>query len=342
MDKNYFIASAIVIIALATTARAQSDRVDPNLDNPNPRLSNPNPNLGSPNPHLDDPNPNLNSAQPGSGGSNVNPTMKPDNAQPFGNPNVGQGVMNGPNNVTTPQNVSGAAAVDNNWRMVNHNGRWWYWTPDNAWLYRNGNGWMAYKGRGTARRNLAERNLYNQQRRVGYRGAARFNAEAQGTNDPLIGDRSTLNGRASVRGGANFTEGTATFNGTRPPLPTALELQRFQSQQQNLNMPYGGTMGGARNQTAPVGGGATRTNTFGTSPSALGSPGNPNAVPQSTPGSPGNPRAVPQTAPGNTGNTAEFGGASPTGGVGTAPGASGVGGTGSTTGGTAGASGSGG
>lgn len=342
MGKSYPFISAVVWSVLALAAWAQTNHVDPNLDNPNPNLLNPNPNLGSPTPHLDDPNPNLNGTLPSSSGSALNPLMQPRNAQPFGNPNVGPGVVDDQGTAMTPQNLNGAAAVDNNWRMVNHNGRWWYWTPENTWLYRNGNGWMAYKGRGTARRNLAERNLYNQQRRVGYRGAARLNAEAQGTNDPRFGDRSTLNGRASVRGGANFTEGTTTFNGTRPPLPTALELQRFQSQQQNLNMPYGGTTGGARNQTAPVGGGATRTNTFGTSPSALGSPGNPNAVPQSTPGSPGNPRAVPQTAPGNIGNPAEFGGARPTGGVGTAPGTSGVGGTGSTTGGTAGASGSGG
>ena len=25
-----------------------------------------------------------------------------------------------------------------------HNGRWWYWTPSNTWLYRRGDQWMAY------------------------------------------------------------------------------------------------------------------------------------------------------------------------------------------------------
>jgi hypothetical protein len=314
MGRSYLVYCAVVSSVLTANAWSQTDRVDPNLDNPNPSLTNPDPNLGDPNPHLNDPNPNLNATQPDSGGSNVNPTMQPDNAQPFGNPNVGQGVMNGQNNAATPQNLSGAAAVDNNWRMVQHNGRWWYWTPENNWLYRRGDEWMAYHGRNTARDNLANRNFNNQRQRVGFRG--------DGTMDPR------LNGGAAVRGGTNYSNGTTTFDGTRPPLPTALELQRFQAQQQTLNTPYGGTMGGARNQTAPLGGGTTRANTFGTAPGGLGSPGNPNAVPQANPVSPGNPSAMPQTAPGNTGNPATSGGASPAGGVGTAPGTSGVGGAG--------------
>jgi hypothetical protein len=39
------------------------------------------------------------------------------------------------------------------WRVVNQNGRWWFWSPDNSWLYYNGGsnngnkrGWVAYRG----------------------------------------------------------------------------------------------------------------------------------------------------------------------------------------------------
>jgi hypothetical protein len=46
----------------------------------------------------------------------------------------------------------GFAAED--WRVVNQNGRWWFWSPDNFWLYYNDgsnnngnkNGWVAYRG----------------------------------------------------------------------------------------------------------------------------------------------------------------------------------------------------
>jgi hypothetical protein len=30
------------------------------------------------------------------------------------------------------------------WRVVNQNGRWWFWTPENRWLYYNADGWAAY------------------------------------------------------------------------------------------------------------------------------------------------------------------------------------------------------
>jgi hypothetical protein len=30
------------------------------------------------------------------------------------------------------------------WRLVNQNGRWWFWTPENRWLYYNADRWVEY------------------------------------------------------------------------------------------------------------------------------------------------------------------------------------------------------
>jgi hypothetical protein len=361
MGKAILFSGVIMGAIVASTAWSQTNATDfngtnpdggtsggQNLGDPNPNLGNPDPRLDDPNPNLGDPNPHLGGANPTGSGSNLNPTMNDNSASPFGASNVRRGDVNA-QGMNNSQNISGSAAIDNNWRMVQHNGRWWYWTPENTWLLRRGNQWEPFQSRADARRTYSgqtfngQRQPFNgqpngQRQRVGYRGDGTFDAQAgtQGTADPRFNDRAAWNGnaRTNVRGGTgtNFSDGSradgsATFNGTRPPLPTGAELQRFQAQQQNLAAPYGGTMGGARNQT-PLGGGATRSGTFGTGTGGVGSPGNPSAIPQS--------------APGNTGNPATSGGATATGGIGTAPGTSGVGGTGGTTGGGAGAGGTGG
>jgi hypothetical protein len=31
------------------------------------------------------------------------------------------------------------------WRYRWHNGKWWYWTTENRWVYRNGNQWTNYE-----------------------------------------------------------------------------------------------------------------------------------------------------------------------------------------------------
>lgn len=65
---------------------------------------------------------------------------------PNGNPNVGLGSSKG--QITQP--LTGKAAANtiangaNNWRMVNQNGQWWYWTTGNNWLYYNGTSWLHY------------------------------------------------------------------------------------------------------------------------------------------------------------------------------------------------------
>jgi len=46
-----------------------------------------------------------------------------------------------------PANAAGAALVNpsgDQWRYRWHNGHWWYWTPENRWVYRNGNQWTSY------------------------------------------------------------------------------------------------------------------------------------------------------------------------------------------------------
>lgn len=53
------------------------------------------------------------------------------------------------------------------WRLVNHNNRWWYWTPDETWLYRNDNRWNPYRNRSTTLRQNRAQQRYS----TGYRGA---------------------------------------------------------------------------------------------------------------------------------------------------------------------------
>jgi hypothetical protein len=43
-----------------------------------------------------------------------------------------------------------AAANPNQWRYVQHNGQWWYYTPQNSWMRWNGSAWAphTYSGYG--------------------------------------------------------------------------------------------------------------------------------------------------------------------------------------------------
>jgi opacity protein-like surface antigen len=36
-------------------------------------------------------------------------------------------------------------AQASDWRQVWHGGHWWYWTPQNSWLYWTGSAWTAYQ-----------------------------------------------------------------------------------------------------------------------------------------------------------------------------------------------------
>lgn len=238
-----------------------------------------------------------------------------------------------------------ADATANDWRMVQHNGRWWYWTPNNSWLYRNGDRWTAYVPRNESQYRGSAAVDRTQRYQAGYRGDTQVQGDArvqagagqplgQTQIDPRTGQPTTLGTNANTPG----------FAAPRPIAPTANELQGFYQQQGLRATPYGGTTGGAMNQT-PLGGGATRSGTGATGPATFGtpqtnvpgaspitnSPGNPGAV-----GSPGNPAAA---GTGAAGAGTGAGGTTPASGAGGTGGVSGAGSTG-VSGGTGGASGS--
>jgi hypothetical protein len=35
-----------------------------------------------------------------------------------------------------------------NWRLCLDNGRWWYWTPQNSWMYYDNGNWVNYNAGG--------------------------------------------------------------------------------------------------------------------------------------------------------------------------------------------------
>jgi hypothetical protein len=70
------------------------------------------------------------------------------NVAPGGSPNAGLGSVNGRITGQVNPNAAQAAQLNNananNWRTVNQNGQWWYWTPGNYWMYYSGNTWSRY------------------------------------------------------------------------------------------------------------------------------------------------------------------------------------------------------
>lgn len=64
--------------------------------------------------------------------------------QALGNPGMTQTPGEGPN-AGVAANPSG-----DQWRFRWHNNNWWYWTPENRWVYRNGNEWTNYEPAVTA------------------------------------------------------------------------------------------------------------------------------------------------------------------------------------------------
>jgi len=303
-------AAAIVIAAVFPTF-AWSQAADPTL---NQRTANPTSDLGTSN--------------PSASGTAANPTLGTNRGAMDAQQTSpeGQQVQASPGGTTS--DMDDATADD--WRMVMHNGRWWYWTPNNSWLYRSGDRWMAYIPRNGPQYSGSAAVDRTQRYQAGYRGAIQVQGDTRqqgGTGqalgntqpDPRTGQPTTLSTNANTPG----------FEATRPIAPTASELQGFYQQQGLRATPYGGTTGGARNAT-PLGGGATRSGTGATGPATFGtpqtnmpgaspitsSPGNPGAI-----GSPGNPAAS-----GAAGTGA--GGTTPAGGAGGTSGTSGAGGAG--------------
>ena len=61
-----------------------------------------------------------------------------------GNPGVTRAPIAG-------ENAGGAANQSSDqWRYRWHGGKWWYWTRENRWIYRNGNEWANYEPAVTA------------------------------------------------------------------------------------------------------------------------------------------------------------------------------------------------
>ena len=154
-------------------------------------------------------------------------TFNPNQARPNNNLQQGGSGVGGANQQTndnlatgrtgatsSEQAINSQSPVNNDWRMVNYNGRWWYWTPDNNWLYQQNNQWQPYNGP------LAGRNaqLFNGRRvQAGYRGTDNLNAGAT-TNQ-------NLNSPAT---NSNVNSGAAANAAIRPNAPTETELRRFQ------------------------------------------------------------------------------------------------------------------
>ena len=169
-------------------------------------------------------------------------------------------IENQPNVATVPGNARPLQAADiADWRMVQHNGRWWFWMPYERWLYYHNNNWVPY----TPQQPLAERGQFQQRQRVGYRGDTRFDERAN------LGERA-VQGSTTFRSQADFDRragAPGAIPGQRPILPTLDQLQQFQQQQlvptdamrpgapgaQRFGPGQPGAAGGA-GTTAPVGG----------------------------------------------------------------------------------------
>jgi hypothetical protein len=88
----------------------------------------------------------------------------------------------------------GYAAED--WRLVFHGGRWWFWTPNETWMYRREGQWKDYPAGGR----VAVRGQTGTQYGASYRGP---NAESQNaveshtTANPALNSRSSLSGQTA-------------------------------------------------------------------------------------------------------------------------------------------------
>jgi hypothetical protein len=100
-------------------------------------------------------------------------------------------------------------AANENWRMVNHQNRWWYYHPNNSWSYYQGGRWNAWQEPGrqlsTAQPGANQPNRYQS----GYRGLA----PSDNRNNILIPD---TNNPAGNLGPAPARGGTLPGNGTLP------------------------------------------------------------------------------------------------------------------------------
>jgi hypothetical protein len=311
------------------------------------------------NPAASSPGGSLGTANPVTSGTPDNPNLETTDVNPLDararDTDLATDPINDPQPVGTalPTMQSMTTATrqpvhSNDWRLVAHNGVWWYWTPSNTWLYYRNSQWNAYVPGDVRRQQVRESRIRARERYgVGYRGSAAYDA-----NVTPNGQAYSNQGQPQYQGGARVDMGTnysgSTFYQQRPILPNAVELQRFQQMQRSTATPYGGTSGGVQDPNLsgsnpvvggnPIRGGvATPGGTFsngGVGTSATGggtaspnpysgitgpSPNPSSGLSPSSTSTPGNPSAGSNPAGGATG----------AGGTGTSGAASGAGGTGS-------------
>jgi hypothetical protein len=311
------------------------------------------------NPAASSPGGALGNANPATSGTPDNPNLEATDVNPLDararDTDLATDPINDPQPVGTAQptmqsmtTATQQPAPANDWRLVAHNGVWWYWTPNNTWLYYRNSQWNAYVPGDIRRQQVQESRLRMRERYgVGYRGGAAYDANVN-PNGQAYPNQGQLQyqGRAGVNMGTNYS-GSAFYE-QRPISPNAVELQRFQQMQRTTATPFGGTSGGVQDPNLsgsnpvvggnPIRGGvATPGGTFsngGVGTSATGggtaspnpssgvsgaSPNPSSGVSPSSTSTPGNPSA----------GSTPAGGATGTGGTGTSGAAAGAGGTGS-------------
>jgi hypothetical protein len=170
-----------------------------------------------------------NGVSSGTGGS----TSQQNGTQPQNNslnlPN--QGSSNLPNGQTgqtpwhsTPNGATGANNSQQDWREVYYNNRWWYYTPQNNWMYYDNSQWNPYNGPASSSSGLNNPSVVNpgpgtatEPYRVGFRGDA-----AAGGN------------RTSASPNAMGTSGLNQNSSAAPLQPGASESSLREFEQQNF------------------------------------------------------------------------------------------------------------
>jgi hypothetical protein len=109
-------------------------------------------------------------------------------------------ILNGRRAVSFPP---GYVAED--WRLVFHDGRWWYWTPNDSWMYLRDGTWNDYPANGRVAARGKTANRYS----AGYRGA---NGESQNSVETDTAPNPALNSSGSM---SSQTEPSAAATPTK-------------------------------------------------------------------------------------------------------------------------------
>jgi hypothetical protein len=107
------------------------------------------------------------------------------------------------------------------WRLVYHNGRWWFWAPNRTWLYLSGDNWIRWWGH---RENVAGARRAMERQSVGYRGNGYQSDGYQGDDG--------RDGVGRQPGESNATTSPDRTTLDRRPVPSAPPVSTSQPQQQ--------------------------------------------------------------------------------------------------------------